>query len=102
MSVSNGNKAPAKFAFGERKVLIRSDSGTRTFFHFKLFIVLIILFLAIQMEDKNANMIKKESLQKGYISDEESKRQLLKQQMIFDQQQRDIQVATVEIHDHPS
>ena len=44
------------------------------------------------MEDKNINVIKKENFQHNYISTEESKRQQLKQQMIFDQQQKDIQV----------
>lgn len=45
------------------------------------------------MEDKNANVIKKDNLQHNYMSSEESKHQLLKQQMIFDRQQRDIQVT---------
>ncbi|EXB95727.1 hypothetical protein L484_007477 [Morus notabilis] len=61
MTISHGNKPPTKSTFGDRK-----------------------------MEDKNANTIQKERFQKSCISDEESKRQLLKQKMIFDQQQRDI------------
>lgn len=44
------------------------------------------------MEGKDANMIKNESFQRNYVSDEESKRKLLKQQMIFDKQQSDIEV----------
>lgn len=45
------------------------------------------------MEVKDANMKKTESFQKNCISDEESKRKLLKQQLIFDKQQTDIQVG---------
>ncbi|KAF3436496.1 hypothetical protein FNV43_RR23588 [Rhamnella rubrinervis] len=44
-----------------------------------------------KMEDKNAIVMKKENFQHNYISTEESKRRQLKQQMIFDQQQKDIQ-----------
>lgn len=44
------------------------------------------------MEEKNANVVKEENFQHNYISNEESKRQLLKQQTIFDRQQRDIKV----------
>lgn len=44
------------------------------------------------MEDKNANVVKKDDFQHNHIANEESKRQLQKQKMIFDRQQRDIQV----------
>ncbi|GMN52371.1 hypothetical protein TIFTF001_021517 [Ficus carica] len=69
MTVTHRNKPPSKTTFGDRK-----------------------------MEDKNATMIPKECFQKSCVSDEESKRQLLKQQMIFDQQQRDIQDLKNTIH----
>ncbi|KAF4403444.1 hypothetical protein G4B88_008090 [Cannabis sativa] len=69
MSISNGNKFIAKSTFGDRKV-----------------------------EEKHANIIKAEQFQKNCISDEESKRKLLNQQLIFDKQQRDIQELKSTIH----
>ncbi|PON48906.1 Kinesin-like protein [Trema orientale] len=71
MSVSHGNKftITTKSAFGDRK-----------------------------MDDQNVNMIKTERFQKNCISDEESKRKLLNQQLIFDKQQRDIQELKNTIH----
>lgn len=61
VAASHGNKPPMKFAFGDKK-----------------------------MED-NPKVIKKdESSNNSCIPDEESKSRLLKQQMIFDQQQRDV------------
>ncbi|XP_015892040.3 kinesin-like protein KIN-14I [Ziziphus jujuba] len=47
--------------------------------------------VAKKMEDKNANVVKKDDFQHNHIANEESKRQLQKQKMIFDRQQRDIQ-----------
>lgn len=45
-----------------------------------------------KIEDKNVALIKKgECFRKSFVPDEESKGRILKQQMIFDQQQRDIQ-----------
>ncbi|KAL5565388.1 hypothetical protein UlMin_028552, partial [Ulmus minor] len=43
-----------------------------------------------KMNEKDANMMKKECFQKNCVSNEESKCQLLKQQTIFDQQQKDL------------
>ena len=46
------------------------------------------------MDNKIPMVTKKERLlHKNFVDDEESKRQLLKKQMLFDQQQRDIQVG---------
>ncbi|XP_075642220.1 kinesin-like protein KIN-14I isoform X2 [Castanea sativa] len=70
MAVSHGNKALLKFA----------SAGKKT-------------------EDKNEKLIKKEEFaHKTSISDEKSKGQLMKQQMIFDQQQRDIQELKHTLH----
>ncbi|KAG2693384.1 hypothetical protein I3760_08G094100 [Carya illinoinensis] len=50
-------------------------------------------------EDKNEKVRKKEEfIQKTYVSDEKSKGQLLKQQMAFDQQQRDLQELKHTLH----
>jgi len=47
------------------------------------------------MDNKIPTVPKKEGfLHKTPVDDEESKRQLLKQQVLFDQQQRDIQVGS--------
>ena len=49
----------------------------------------------MQIEDKSVAPIKKgECFRKSFIPDEESKGRILKQQKIFDLQQRDIQVGT--------
>ncbi|KAF3950808.1 hypothetical protein CMV_023481 [Castanea mollissima] len=70
MAVSHGNKALLKFASADKKT-----------------------------EDKNEKLIKKEEFaHKTSISDEKSKGQLMKQQMIFDQQQRDIQELKHTLH----
>ncbi|XP_027363433.1 kinesin-like protein KIN-14I [Abrus precatorius] len=52
------------------------------------------------MADKKIPMVtkKEEFLHKNRVDDEESKKQLLKQQMLFDQQQRDIQELKHTIH----
>lgn len=51
--------------------------------------------MMIQPEDKNFKVTKNEEcFHKNYIPDEELKSRSLKQQMIFDQQQRDIQVES--------
>lgn len=71
MAVSHGNKSLLKFASGGDK----------------------------KIEDKNEKLIKKEEVvHKTYIADEKSKGQLLKQQMIFDEQQRDIQGLKHTLH----
>ncbi|KAK7846765.1 kinesin-like protein kin-14i [Quercus suber] len=70
MAVSRGNKALLKFTSADKKT-----------------------------EDKNEKLIKKEEFaHKTSISDEKSKGQLMKQQMIFDQQQRDIQELKHTLH----
>ncbi|KAK4558988.1 hypothetical protein RGQ29_008292 [Quercus rubra] len=70
MAVSHGNKALLKFAYADKKT-----------------------------EDKNEKLMKKEEFaHKTSISDEKSKGQLMKQQMIFDQQQRDIQELKHALH----
>lgn len=47
------------------------------------------------MDDKIPMVTKKEGFRhKNCVDDEESKRQLLKQKMLFDQQQSDIQVGS--------
>ena len=47
------------------------------------------------MDNKIPMVTKKEGfLHKNHVDDVESKRQLLKQQMLFDNQQRDIQVGS--------
>lgn len=57
-----------------------------------------VFYKIIQIEDKSITVIKKEEwLHKNHIPEEERKNQNLKHQMIFDHQQRDIQVSLVEI-----
>ncbi|XP_050364601.1 kinesin-like protein KIN-14I [Argentina anserina] len=66
---SHGNRPPMKFASGDKRI------------------------------PENLKVLKKEeSFNKSYISDEEMKSQLLKQQMIFDQQQRDVQELKHTLH----
>ncbi|XP_030947195.1 kinesin-like protein KIN-14I [Quercus lobata] len=70
MAVSHGNRALLKFTSADKKT-----------------------------EDKNEKLIKKEEFaHKTSISNEKSKGQLMKQQMIFDQQQRDIQELKHTLH----
>uniref|UniRef100_A0A5B7AR15 Putative kinesin-4 isoform X1 n=1 Tax=Davidia involucrata TaxID=16924 RepID=A0A5B7AR15_DAVIN len=70
LAVSQGNKFFSKHASGDMKI-----------------------------EDKNVARGKKEEcFNKKYIPDEESERQFLKQQMIFDQQQRDIKELKQTLH----
>ncbi|CAJ1969807.1 unnamed protein product [Sphenostylis stenocarpa] len=69
-AASQGNGSVSKFVMGDKK-----------------------------MENKIPTVTKKEGLlHKNRVDDEESKRQLLKQQVLFDQQQRDIQALKHTIH----
>ncbi|XP_024167492.1 kinesin-like protein KIN-14I [Rosa chinensis] len=69
VAVSHGNQPPMKFASCDKRI------------------------------EDNLKVIKREeSFNKSYISDEESKSRLLKQQMIFDQQQRDVRELKQTLH----
>ncbi|XAR58399.1 Minus-end-directed kinesin ATPase [Bertholletia excelsa] len=52
----------------------------------------------MKMEEKNFMQVKKQECHKNYIPDEESKRQLLKQQMTFDQQSKEIMGLKQALH----
>jgi kinesin family protein C2/C3 len=50
------------------------------------------------VDNKISTVTKKEEfIHKNHVADEESKRQLMKQQMLFDQRQKDIQVGAAKI-----